>query len=237
MVESVAKIEEIPARLVGNKRILILGGIREAADLAAMLAGRGHFVMTSLAGRTKEPLPVSGDIRIGGFGGATGLSAFIKAEKFDVLIDATHPFARLISANASIAAQTTGCHFISYTRPVWQKQQGDHWIDVASLEEAKTAIPVNSRVLLALGSQHIDGFSSRQDVHFIIRMVDLPQAPLLFENFSLIIGKPGGVIAETQLLKEMQISHILCRNSGGVGAYAKIEAARNLLLPVIIINR
>ena len=237
MAKSVADIAAIHKMFIAPTRVLILGGIREAADLAEQLVARGHYVISSLAGRTKEPMPLAGEVRIGGFGGAGGLAVFIKDNAIDVLIDATHPFAKNISANALIATETTKCHLIIYARAAWQKQVGDTWCNVETLEAAREAIPQNARVLLALGSQHIALFQARTDVHFVVRMVDAPATLLPLAKHTLVLGKPGDVVAETQLLVKHAISHIICRNSGGVGAYAKIKAARQLHLPVIIINR
>lgn len=237
MVEIVSDISAIPDLLGSSKKILILGGIAEAGRLATTLVQRGHDVTSSLAGRTKEPVPVAGAVRVGGFGGASGLQAFIIEHGFDVVLDATHPFAQTISANAVLACEMAERRLIVYRRLAWPKQAGDRWIETDSLAAASNAIPHKARVLLALGRQHIAQFSTRDDVHFIVRMVDAPVEPLPLADFSVISGKPGDTVAETQLLMHHKISHIVCRNSGGVGAYAKIEAARHLNLPVIIINR
>ncbi|MCB1385479.1 MAG: precorrin-6A/cobalt-precorrin-6A reductase, partial [Nitratireductor sp.] len=170
-----------------REKILILGGTREATELAAELDTAGHDVTTSLAGRTAEPEPLAGEIRIGGFSGngkngAEGLAAWLTEHDVIRLIDATHPFARRISANAEAAARMTGIAFERRTRQPWQKRDGDRWIEVGSIEEARAAIPPNARVLLALGSQHIAPFATRSDVHFVIRMVDAPGQPLPFAS-------------------------------------------------------
>jgi len=223
-----------------SETILILGGTREAADLAAEFV-RDHpdwRVVTSLAGRTKEPGPVTGEVRSGGFGGAEGLAAYLRAEGVTRLIDASHPFARQISENARRAAQTAGVRLEVRMRPPWKKRDGDDWIEVASLDSACDAIPAGARVLLALGSQHLAPFSIRRDVHFLVRMVDPPQTPLPLPDHDLVLGLPGKTAdEEAGLLAENRITHIVCRNSGGDGAYAKIEAARALNLPVIMIAR
>ena len=226
-----------------REKILILGGTREAANLAAELVAAGHDVTTSLAGRTAEPEPVAGKTRIGGFSGngrsgTEGLADWLTENGFTRLIDATHPFAKQISENAETAARLTGIAFEQRTRQPWQKQPGDTWIEVASLEEARDAIPANARVLLALGSQHITPFATRPDVHFVIRMVDPPAIPLPFASHELVLGKPSSMVAEEKaLLQRHGITHIVCRNSGGSGAYAKIEAARALGLPVIMVGQ
>jgi precorrin-6A/cobalt-precorrin-6A reductase len=223
-----------------SETILILGGTREAMELAAEFV-REHpdwRVITSLAGRTREPKPVAGEVRTGGFGGAEGLAAFLERERVTRLVDATHPFAKRISANAKAAATLACVPLDIRTRAPWRRQPGDDWTEVASLAEARDALPSGARVLLALGSQHISPFATRADVHFVIRMVDPPDEPLALPDHHLVIGLPGQTAEEeATLLERHAINYIVCRNSGGDGAYAKIEAARRLGLPVIMIVR
>lgn len=221
------------------KKVLILGGTREATELAKNLHNDGGWaVTTSLAGRTKEPAPVEGNIRIGGFGGAEGLAKFIRENGFSKVIDATHPFAKTISENAIRACRETGTELEIRRRPAWEKQADDQWIEVGSLEEAAGLLPKGERVFLALGRQYLDAFEKRTDCHFIIRMVDEPQAPLNFTSYEVIAAKPSNdPDEEASLFRQTGISHIVCRNSGGDGAYAKIVAARQLGLPVIMIGR
>ena len=219
-------------------KILILGGIKEAAELARKHVSEGHDVTTSLAGRTKEPRPIAGKTRIGGFGGVEGLAEFLTKNQFDLLIDCTHPFAKQISANAVEASKQAHVKLEIHTRKPWQPQTGDQWIEVDTLEEMRDAFPSNARVLLALGSQYIDLFKSRDDVFFLVRMVDKPNEPLPLPKYTLLEGKPStDWREEAELLKDHSITHIACRNSGGTGAYAKIEAARALKLPVFILRR
>jgi len=226
-----------------RQKILILGGTREAAELAEHLVGEGHDVTTSLAGRTREPEPIAGLLRTGGFSsdttsGAEGMAQYLAENAFDRLIDATHPFATTISRNAAEAARQTGIEFEVRSRKPWQKLNGDHWIEVPDIEAAIDAVPDGARVLLALGSQHIAPFARRKDVFFLVRMVDPPPTPLDLENCRLLIGKPSrDPDEEATTLQHHKISHIVCRNSGGEGAYAKIVAARDLGLTVIMINR
>jgi precorrin-6A/cobalt-precorrin-6A reductase len=220
--------------------ILILGGTREAADLAnELLATHPEArIITSLAGRTKEPAPLAGEVRTGGFGGVDGLVRYLRETGVTLMIDATHPFARQISANAVEAARIAGVPLDIRTRRPWTKQAGDSWIEVDTLKAARDAIPPGARVLLALGSQHIGLFASRDDVHFVVRMIDKPETPLDLPDHALVLGRPGDTAAvETMLLIAHSITHIVCRNSGGTAAYAKIEAARQLGLPVIMVGR
>ncbi|MDP2120489.1 MAG: cobalt-precorrin-6A reductase [Hoeflea sp.] len=223
-----------------NETILILGGTREAAELARELVAThpGARIITSLAGRTREPAPLAGEVRTGGFGGVEGLADYIRANGVTRLIDATHPFARRISLNAVEAARRTGVALDIRTRKPWAREPGDDWIEVDTLEAARDAIPPRARVLLALGSQHIGLFASRADVHFVVRMIDPPEAAIDLPDHALVLGRPGDSAAvETMLLVAHSITHIVCRNSGGPAAYAKIEAARQLCLPVIMVAR
>jgi len=220
------------------EKILILGGTREAADLARELVARGLDVTTSLAGRTKEPAPLDGKVRIGGFGGAEGLAAYLQTEGFTRIIDATHPFAKTISANAVKACEIAAIPLDIRTRAPWQKQPGDLWKEVATLEDAANALPENARVLLALGRQYLDAFLPRTDCHFVIRMVDPPESPIAFASHEILTAKPSSdPEEEAALFRTHAITHIVSRNSGGEGAYAKIVAARMMRLPVVMVRR
>jgi len=230
----------MPDNAATQETILILGGTREAADLAKeLVASKPEArIITSLAGRTKEPAPLAGEVRTGGFGGIEGLVQYLRETGVTQLIDATHPFARQISANAVEAARLAGVPLDICTRKPWAKQPDDSWIEVETLEQARDTIPPRARVLLALGSQHIGLFASREDIHFVVRMIDPPEEPLDLPDHALVLGRPGDTSAvETMLLTAHSITHIVCRNSGGNAAYAKIEAARELGLPVIMVGR
>ncbi|MCF6321706.1 MAG: cobalt-precorrin-6A reductase [Rhizobiaceae bacterium] len=220
-------------------KILILGGTRNARDLAIMLAEHPHLdVLTSLAGRTEEPDRTFGKTRVGGFGGASGLAAYLRNEAINLLVDSTHPFATRISQNAVEAANAVGIKRLVLDRPRWVEQPGDNWIKCQSIEEAAQQLPLHATAFLALGHQYIDGFSHREDVHFIARMLDKPKTPLPLKNLVLIIAKPSHIAAEeADLFKRHGITHLVCRNSGGTLIYAKIKAARELGLPIYMLRR
>ena len=221
-----------------RQKILILGGTAEARLLAAQLIKEGHSVTTSLAGRTVDPVLPDGEVRIGGFGGADGLAAYLLDEQFDRIIDASHPFAKRISENAIKASAMSGIPLEQRLRPRWQKQPGDRWKSVATLEAAAEALPQGATVFLALGRQYLDAFIGRNDCRFVIRMVDPPEAPLGFSDHMLVLGKPASdPDREADLFTAHGITHLVCRNSGGPAGYAKIIAARRLALPVIMIER
>lgn len=219
--------------------MLILGGTAEAAALAEELVARGDVtVVTSLAGRTAHPVLPPGEVRIGGFGGVAGLADYIRDNGVTRIIDATHPFARRISENAIEAAAETGISLEHLVRPGWERQRGDRWQEVASLEEAAQALPAGATVFLALGRQYLDAFAARSDCRFVIRMVDPPAEPLPFADPVLILGKPAADPArEAELFAAHGITHLVCRNSGGAAGYGKIAAARQMGIPVIMIGR
>lgn len=223
------------------QKILILGGTKEATELAKKLVHEGHDVTSSLSGITKSPAPVEGKVRIGGYSkefvsGAMGLAEYLEDECFDLLIDATHPFAKQISENAKMAAKMSAVPLEIKTRQAWARQAKDNWIEVVNLEEAVGTIPRGANVFLALGSKYIEVFEDRPDVTFLVRMVDEPDLPLRLAKHKLILGKPNAEMThEKALMLKHNITHIVCRNSGGTGSYAKIEAARALSIPVIII--
>ncbi|MCM2292225.1 cobalt-precorrin-6A reductase [Allorhizobium sp. BGMRC 0089] len=221
------------------RRILILGGTAEAAALAIRLVAEGEAeIITALAGRTAHPADLPGRVRMGGFGGVEGLTAYLIREGIEAVYDATHPFARNISRNAAIACQNAGIPLTVLTRPAWRAVEDDQWQSVADEAEAAAALPHKARVFLALGRQHIAPFAARNDCFFLIRMVDPPAHALPFADHALIIGKAtADTEAECQLLADHAITHIVCRNSGGSAGYGKISAARHLGLPVIMIDR
>lgn len=217
-------------------KVLILGGTTEAARLAQALSALPVEVVTSLAGRTANPAPLPGAVRSGGFGGADGLADFIAAEAIDYIIDATHPYATRISQNAVTATASTGTPLLRLERLQWVHQNGDQWINVANEKEAAKLIPAGERVFLALGRQHIAPFATRADAHFVMRMIDPTDAPLP-ANCEILLARPGTYVREKQFLTEKRIGLIVCRNSGGDTSYAKIQAARDLALPVMMIAR
>jgi precorrin-6A/cobalt-precorrin-6A reductase len=232
---------ENPPRWSGGdkpEKILILGGTAEARDLAGQLVDEGHAVTTSLAGRTKDPILPRGEVRIGGFGGADGLARHILEQGYDRVIDATHPFARRISENAIKAAALAGIPLEQKLRPRWRKQPGDRWLAVTTLEAAASALPSGATVFLALGRQYLDAFADRDDCRFIIRMVDAPEARLAIRDYTLVLGKPASKpVQEADLFTAHGVTHLVCRNSGGLAGYGKLVAARELRLQVIMLER
>ena len=220
-------------------RVLILGGTTEASELAALLAGESRFEATlSLAGRTSAPKPQPIATRVGGFGGADGLVDFLRAQKIDAVIDATHPYAPRISANAVVACARAGVALASFVRPAWKPAPGDAWQIVPTAVAAALALgPTRRRVFLSLGRQELHFFAAISQHHYIARLIEPPQGARPHDLVLLRQRGPFDRDAELSLLKERKIDVIVSRNSGGRATYPKIEAARLLGLPVIMIAR
>lgn len=222
---------------VPTRRVLILGGTSDARALAARLVAAGHDVTTSLAGVTSEPeLPV-GKIRRGGFGGAQGLADHLREGKFDALIDATHPFAARISAHAAEAARMASVPILRLERPAWKREDGDLWIDVPDAEAAASRLPSGARVLLTIGRKGIAPFLARGDLGGIVRVIEPPdgasKAGWRFE----VARPPFAIKAERAMMVREKITHLVSKNAGGELTRAKLVAARELRLPVVMIAR
>ena len=220
-------------------RALILGGTGEANQLAEQIARERIDAIYSYAGRTQIPLGHSLPVRIGGFGGAEGLADFIQRERITHVIDATHPFAVDMSRNAVTACAAMGTALIALERAPWCKVPGDNWIEVPDIAAAVAALPdAHARVFLAIGRQHLLPFVAKPQHSYTLRFVDPPEkAPPLREAQIIISRGPFTLAGERELMRARGIEWLVARNSGGTGARAKIEAARELSLPVIMIAR
>jgi precorrin-6A/cobalt-precorrin-6A reductase len=222
------------------ERVLILGGTGEGAALARRLAGDPRFeVVSSLAGATRRPAPLAGRVSIGGFGGAEGLADFLRAERIDRLIDATHPFAARISANAAEAAAIAGVPLLRLARPPWRALPGDRWIEVADAAAAAARLPgLARRAFLSLGRKELAAFAKLEETWFLVRLIEAPASPLPLMHYELVLGRgPFAVAAEVALLRTHGVEALVTKNSGGDATYAKIVAARRLALPVLILSR
>ena len=218
-------------------KILILGGTAEARELANRLVDAGHDVITSLAGRTQDPKLPKGGLRMGKFGGIPGLSAYLRAAGIERLVDATHPFAGMMSINAVAAAQATGVPLVRYMRPPWEQQVGDQWIIVETAAEAAAALPPNSDVLLTTGHTGLEHFLERDDCRFLVRTIEAPEMDLP-RHASLLQARPPYTLeSELALISREGITHLVSKNSGGGQTKAKLEAARRLGIKVIMIAR
>jgi precorrin-6A/cobalt-precorrin-6A reductase len=221
-------------------KLLILGGSGEAADLARALAGDARYEVTlSLAGRTVEPARLPGIIRSGGFGGADGLARTLAEERFDLVVDATHPFAAQMKANAIEAAGRARVPLLAIRRPHWVQGEGDRWTVVPSLEAAAAALgDAPRRVFLTTGRMELAPFRNAPQHFYLVRSVEAPSPEELPPRAELITARgPFSLDGERALLQAREIDVIVSKNSGGAGAAAKLAAARELSLPVIMVER
>jgi precorrin-6A/cobalt-precorrin-6A reductase len=220
-------------------RLVILGGTTEATRLAARLADRADISATlSYAGRTEVPASQPIPVRVGGFGGAEGLARYLAENKVDLLIDATHPFAARISANAADAARATETSILVLTRKPWTRQASDTWIEVANNAEAVAALgDAPRRVFLTIGRLGVGDFRAAPQHHYLIRTIDAPDRADMPPDHRLILAR--GTFAlddEIALMRAEKIDVLVTKNSGGDATYAKIAAARALSIPVVMVT-
>lgn len=221
-------------------RILILGGTTEARQLAGRLAARADCSVTlSLAGRTENPIAQNVPTRVGGFGGAGGLAAYLNDMRVDLLIDATHPYAARISANAVHAARMAGAPIVALRRPGWEAVEGDRWTDVDTTGDAVQALGAKPlRVFLALGRQEIDAFEAAPQHHYLIRSVDPVEPKLAVPDADYLLSRgPFREVDERMLFENHRIDVLVSKNSGGAATYGKIAAARALGIEVVMVRR
>jgi precorrin-6A/cobalt-precorrin-6A reductase len=222
---------------IAQGRVLILGGTAEARELADLLDKAGLSPVTSLAGVTRKPRGISGETRIGGFGGGDGLAAFLAAERFSAVVDAAHPFAVAISRHAKEAAQRCNLPLVRLERPAWRAEPADRWIEVPDIAAALTAIPPGAHVLLTIGRREVVTFLARRDISGVARMIE-PMDMEIGENWRLLLARPPfHVEKELCLLAEHGITHVVTKNSGGEDTRAKLTAARVKGIEVIMIAR
>jgi precorrin-6A/cobalt-precorrin-6A reductase len=220
--------------------LLILGGTTEATALARALAGDGRFSATlSFAGVTRRPASQPIPIRVGGYGGVVGLAHYLRQHRIGALVDATHPFASQMTANAITAAQQTGTPLLVVLRPAWQPTAGDHWTMVASMEAAAATLgSVPRRVLLTIGRKDLAPFRAAPWHHYVLRSVDPPPTEALPPHVTVIAARgPFELDDEARLLRDERIDIVVTKNSGGSATAGKLSAARHLGLPVVMLAR
>lgn len=219
--------------------VLLLGGTTEASALARLLAARGIAATLSYAGRTETPRAQPVPVRVGGFGGVAGLADYLREHRVTHLVDATHPFAATMSAHAVDAARLADVAHVALTRPAWEPAAGDRWTRVADIEGAVAALGgAARRVMLALGRMHVEAFLAQPQHHYLLRFVDPPERRPALPRHSLIVERGPFTVADDRRLMQIHaIDLVVCKNAGGQGAEAKLLAARQLGLPVLMIDR
>jgi precorrin-6A/cobalt-precorrin-6A reductase len=219
--------------MMARVRILLLGGTTEARELAPRLTALGFDVVSSLAGRVAEPTLPVGEVRIGGFGGSAGLAAYLRDEKIDAVIDATHPFAEHITANAYAAARDVGARHLLLRRPGFVLHP-DFEV-VPDVHHAAAAIEPGAHVFLTIGRQHVAAFA-HVDARFLIRAID-PPTVLPHHHVLLLDRGPFALEAEIELMQRHGIDTLVTKDSGGSATAAKLDAASQLGMRVIVIAR
>ncbi len=226
----------------GPQRLLILGGTAEAAALARGAIerfGDRLSVTTALAGRTEQPGPLPGGVRIGGFGGVEGLAAYLAEAGIDLLVDATHPFADRIARHARLAAEQARVPRLVLERPPWRRHPLDRWIDVEDFSGAAAAVArVGRRCFLTVGARELGAFAGLDHVHFVVRLIDPPKRPLPLKSYEVVLGRgPFTLAGERELLRRHEIDVLAAKASGGGATEAKLIAAREAGLPVVMLRR
>jgi precorrin-6A/cobalt-precorrin-6A reductase len=222
------------------KRVLVLGGTTEARLLAERLAGRPDLNTTlSLAGRTASPARQPVPVRSGGFGGVAGLAAYLVSERIDALIDATHPYANVISDNAVAACSRIGTPLLVLRRPPWIATAADRWTEVTDVREAaRTLGEIPRRVFVALGRNELAPFNEAPQHFYLIRSVDPVDPRLPLPHVAYVTGRgPFSDAADRALMTEHRIEVVIAKNSGGAATYGKIAAARMMHIGVIMLRR
>lgn len=220
--------------------VLLLGGTSGASELAQALHQTGVRACFSYAGVTQQPLAQPLPTRSGGFGGAQGLAAFIRAQGISHVVDATHPFAAQMSRNACEACAATGTALLALERAPWQAQPGDSWTGVASMADAASALPeAATRVFLAVGRKQLDAFAAYPQHHYLLRLVDAPlPGSLPLPRHTVLLGRgPFSLQDDLALLQQHHIAWLVAKNAGGPATRGKIDAARALGLPVVMVQR
>lgn len=221
-------------------KILILGGTTEARQVAGAFAARGDCdVVLSLAGRTEHPAAQGVPVRVGGFGGAEGLAAHLKENAVGLLVDATHPYAARISANAAEAARLADVPILALGRPGWERMDGDRWTEVDDVAGAVRALGAAPRhAFLSLGRQEVHAFEAAPQHRYLVRSVDPVEPPLALPDLETILARgPFETADELALLERHGIDAVVSKNSGGAATYGKIAAARALGVEVVMVRR
>jgi precorrin-6A/cobalt-precorrin-6A reductase len=221
-------------------RLLILGGTTEARTLAKALAGRaGLSVMSSLAGRLRSPMLPVGDVRIGGFDGAAGLTAYLRAQDVDVVIDATHPFASTISRHADEATREVDCKLIVLRRPGWIEAEGDDWTrapDIAAAASWAAGRPIGC-IFLTTGRRDLARFAEDNSHDYLVRSVEAPTPPLPPHATILLARGPFELAGELAVMEHYAVSLLVTKDTGGAMTEPKLAAARELGIPVLLVDR
>lgn len=221
------------------KRVLLLGGTGEARALATALERSTDIqVVSSLAGRVRDPLLPIGDVRVGGFGGAEGLAKWLGDHSVDGIVDATHPFAAQITRNALEAAARVEVPIVVLRRPGWSRMGRQDWSTVRDVDAAAALLPeLGTRAFLTIGRQSVHSFAAVRTMWFLVRAIDPPEGPMPPHSQLILARGPFSVAEEAALMRRHRIDVLVTKDSGGAGTAAKLDAAAELGIPVLVVRR
>lgn len=218
--------------------ILLLAGTGEAKRIAWGLSDSGLSVVASLAGATRTPEPLPVPTRVGGFGGEAGFRAFLHDTNVTAVLDATHPFASRITDRSARVCADLGLPYLQVLRPPWTPQKNDKWQMIDTPAEAAAMIPSTATVFLATGRQTAGQFANLEGRRVLLRVIDPPTSVFPFEGGEFVIARPPFTQArEGELFDALGVTHLVVKNAGGEGGRSKLDAARALTLPVVMLNR
>ncbi|WP_438383839.1 cobalt-precorrin-6A reductase [Asaia sp. BMEF1] len=219
-------------------QILILGGTSEARQLCrALESRREHHIIFSLAGVTNSALPVPAETRIGGFGGVTGLADYLKDNRIDAVIDATHPFAAQMSRHAVEATRVCAVKLLRLARPAWQAPPGARWHHVSTIAQVPAALGDRPRhVFLTTGRKDLAPFMMTPH-RYLLRSIETPHLPLPPYTTLLLARGPFSLDDEIALMTQHRVDCLVTKNAGADATSAKLDAARRLGLEVIMVDR
>lgn len=220
-------------------KVLLLAGTAEARILAAALSDLpGIVAEASLAGATRAPLPLGLPCRVGGFGGGPEFAAYLRDNRIGAVVDATHPFAAQMSERSWQICRDLGVPYVQVMRPPWEPGPGDLWTEIAREEDASAHILQPATVFLATGRQTLAQFADLGHCRLICRQIDPPEGPFPFANGEFLVGRPPfSVEDEAALFTRLAIDWLVVKNSGGAASRSKLDAARRIRLPVLMLAR
>lgn len=223
----------------GAPRVLILGGSSDGFHAAELFVGRGYDVMTSFAGRTETRRAPAGLARVGGFGGITGLAAYVAVENFALVVDATHPFASRMKQNAAQACREAGAHLVHVVRAPWRPEAGDDWRLAPDVEKAAALTPRTAGpCFLTVGRMKMAPFAKRRDLTFVVRTVERAEPDFDHPRATFITDRgPFSLEGERALFDQHGFGCVVTANSGGGAASAKLQVARERGVPVVVVDR
>lgn len=220
-------------------KLLLLAGSGEARVIAQSLSEMPKVeVLASLAGVTRDPRPLAAPVRSGRFGGKSNQIKFIQSNGFDAVVDATHPFAAKISERTAAICRDLNLPFLHVRRPEWQSEAGDNWTEIDSAKDAATHIPQGATVFIGSGRGTLDGFANLTGRYLICRQIDHPNEPFPYPNGEYLVGRPPfSVDDEIALFRKLRVDVLVVKNAGGIPSRTKLDAARVLGIPVLLIKR